>query len=77
MIRFEDEVGIELTCAGRDGFRHPAESMTLRGNMALRGVSGRTTQLAYECRKCFRRALVVDDWDHPNAAVIDAIDLTP
>lgn len=51
--RFEDEVAIDLRCCG--------ESMVSVGNLSLRGPAS-CTSLGYECKKCFRRVMVVDEW---------------
>jgi len=62
VFRFEEQVGIELTCCG--------EVMPLGGNLSLRGAAGATeTRLAYSCSKCFRRVAVVDRWPPPGDTI--------
>jgi len=66
--RLED--GIELHCCG--------QPCKLEGNLALRGAAGApTTRLAYECKRCWRRLQVVDQWDQPDAEQLAIYDETP
>ena len=63
-MRFEDQIKIDLFCCN-------GRPMLLRGNMSLRGTSGKNTTLAYECGKCSRRVAVVDEWPEPGASVFE------
>ena len=65
--RFEEQVVIDLKCCG--------QSMTLGGNLSLRGPAPRTV-LGFECKKCYRRVAVVDEWPKVTLEVLDAIDST-
>jgi hypothetical protein len=62
-VRFEERVGIELTCC--------KQPMELVGNLALRGAGSEVTQLGYECKKCWRRAMVQDAWPGPGSTIYD------
>ena len=50
----EAKVGIQLTCC--------RQTMLLAGNLACREAGAARTELGYECRRCFRRVMVVDEW---------------
>lgn len=68
--RFEDQIRIEISCCH--------QLMVLCGNLSLRGAAGADeTRLAYECKKCFRRVQVVDDWGKPTAEQLAIYDETP
>jgi hypothetical protein len=60
--RFEDLVGIELRCCGRE--------MECVGNLSLRGPAVNTS-LGYECKKCYRRVMVVDEWLKTDSSLQD------
>jgi hypothetical protein len=62
-VRFEERVGIELTCC--------KQPMELGGNLALRGAGSPVTQLGYECKKCYRRVMVQDAWPGPGDTIYD------
>jgi hypothetical protein len=68
-VRFEDQIGIELMCC--------KTLMVLRGNLSLRGASGGSTVLAYECLRCHRRVSVADDWTASSSVVDSAHDVEP
>ncbi len=61
---------IVIRCCGQE--------ITSGGHLSLRGSAGATcTQIGFECKKCFKRYRIVDEWQQPTQADLNAIDDTP
>jgi len=78
MPRFEDQVEIELRCFRRR--ECGGKPMERSGNLSLReaGKAGLgCTILAYECKTCFFRVAVTDEWSHPGAPELYEMDDEP
>ncbi len=76
--RFEQT--FKIYCIGRvyeDGKFHSHKPEEMRGgNLSYREAGNKNTTIGYECRKCYRRLAVVDEWPAANAVVLAEIDNT-